>query len=59
MMYDPDKTAPKLKEAGSRAPTYEFQLRGFPVENEKRFRSNYGRSCRNRKPYGSFRTRPY
>ena len=34
-MYDPDKTAPKLKEAESRAPTHEFQLRGFPVENEK------------------------
>jgi len=35
MMYDPDKTAPKLKEAESRASTYEFQLRGFPVEHEK------------------------
>jgi putative ABC transport system substrate-binding protein len=35
MMYDPDKTAPKLKAAESRASTYEFQLRGFPVENEK------------------------
>jgi putative ABC transport system substrate-binding protein len=35
MMYDPDKTAPKLKEAVSRASTYEFQLRGFPVEHEK------------------------
>jgi putative ABC transport system substrate-binding protein len=35
MMYDPDKTAPKLKEAASRASTYEFQLQGFPVENEK------------------------
>ena len=35
MMYDPDKTAPKLKEAVSRASTYEFQLRGFPVEDEK------------------------
>lgn len=35
MMYDPDKTAPKLKEAESRALTYEFQLRGFPVEHEK------------------------
>ena len=35
MMYDPDKTAPKLKEASSRAPAYEFQLQGFPVENEK------------------------
>jgi putative ABC transport system substrate-binding protein len=35
MMYDPDKTAPKLKAAESRAPAYDFQLRGFPVENEK------------------------
>jgi putative ABC transport system substrate-binding protein len=35
MMYDPDKTAPKLKEASSRAPAYEFQLQGFPVEHEK------------------------
>jgi putative tryptophan/tyrosine transport system substrate-binding protein len=34
-LYDPDKTAPKLKEAESRAAAYEFQLRGFPVENEK------------------------
>ena len=35
MMYDPDKTAPKFKAAESRASTHEFQLRGFPVENEK------------------------
>jgi len=35
MLYDPDKTASKLKEAESRAHTYEFQLRGFPVEHEK------------------------
>jgi len=35
MLYDPDKTAPKVKEAESRASAYEFQLRGFPVENEK------------------------
>lgn len=35
MLYDPDKTAPKVKEAESRAPPYEFQLRGFPVEHEK------------------------
>ena len=35
IMYDPDKTAPKLKEAESRAPTHAFQLRGFPVQNEK------------------------
>jgi putative tryptophan/tyrosine transport system substrate-binding protein len=35
MLYDPDKTAPKVKEAESRAPACEFQLRGFPVEHEK------------------------
>lgn len=35
MMYDPDKSAPKLKEAASRASTYEFRLQGFPVEHEK------------------------
>ena len=35
MMYDPDKSAPKLKEAVSRASTYEFRLQGFPVEHEK------------------------
>jgi putative ABC transport system substrate-binding protein len=35
IMYDPDKTAPKLKAAESRASIYEFQLRGFPVDNEK------------------------
>jgi putative ABC transport system substrate-binding protein len=35
MLYDPDKTAPKLKEAESRSSPYEFQLRGFPVEHEK------------------------
>ena len=35
MLYDPDKSAPKLKEAESRAPAHAFQLRGFPVENEK------------------------
>ena len=35
VMYDQDKTAAKLKEAESRAVTHEFQLRGFPVENEK------------------------
>lgn len=35
MMYDPDKTAPKVKEAASRASAYAFQLQGFPVENEK------------------------
>jgi putative tryptophan/tyrosine transport system substrate-binding protein len=35
MLYDPDKTATKLKEAEPRAATHEFQLRGFPVGNEK------------------------
>jgi putative tryptophan/tyrosine transport system substrate-binding protein len=35
MIYDPDKTAPRLKAAESRASIYEFQLRGFPVDNEK------------------------
>lgn len=35
MMYDPDKSAPKLKEAAARASVYEFRLQGFPVENEK------------------------
>lgn len=35
MMYDPDKSASKLKEAAARAPTYEFLLQGFPVEHEK------------------------
>jgi putative tryptophan/tyrosine transport system substrate-binding protein len=34
-LYDPDKTATKLKEAESRASAHEFQLHGFPVENEK------------------------
>ncbi len=35
VLYDPDKTATKLKEAESRAGIYEFQLRGFPVYKEK------------------------
>jgi putative ABC transport system substrate-binding protein len=35
MLYDPDKTTTKLKEAEPRAVLHEFQLRGFPVENEK------------------------
>ena len=34
-LYDPDKTAPKVKDAEPRAATHEFLLRGFPVENEK------------------------
>jgi putative ABC transport system substrate-binding protein len=34
-LYDPDKTTTKLKEAEPRAAIHEFQLRGFPVENEK------------------------
>jgi putative ABC transport system substrate-binding protein len=35
MLYDPDKTAAKLKEAEPRAAVHEFLLRGFPVEDEK------------------------
>ena len=35
MLYDPDKTATKLQEAEPRAVLHEFQLRGFPVNNEK------------------------
>ncbi|MDH4081081.1 MAG: ABC transporter substrate-binding protein [Nitrospira sp.] len=35
MLYDPNKTTTKLKEAEPRAVLHEFQLRGFPVENEK------------------------
>ena len=35
MLYDPDKTTTKLKEAEPRAVLHDFQLRGFPVENEK------------------------
>jgi len=34
-LYDPDTNSTKLKEAESRASSHEFQLRGFPVENEK------------------------
>lgn len=35
MLYDPDKTTPKLKEAESYAAGYQFKLRGFAVGNEK------------------------
>ncbi|TKB62103.1 MAG: hypothetical protein E8D48_08265 [Nitrospira sp.] len=35
VMYDQDKTAAKLKEVESRAATHNFQLRGFPVDNDK------------------------
>lgn len=35
MLYDPDKTATKLKEAEPRAAIHNFQLQGFPVGNEK------------------------
>jgi putative ABC transport system substrate-binding protein len=35
MLYDPDKTASKLKEAEPQAASYEFHLQGFPVANEK------------------------
>ncbi len=34
-LYDPGKTAAKLKEAEPRAAVHEFLLRGFPVEDEK------------------------
>jgi putative tryptophan/tyrosine transport system substrate-binding protein len=35
MLYDPDKTTPKLKEAESSAAIHEFTLQGFAVGNEK------------------------
>ncbi|MBH0182737.1 MAG: ABC transporter substrate-binding protein [Nitrospira sp.] len=35
ILYDPDKTTPKLKEAESYAAVHEFKLRGFAVGNEK------------------------
>lgn len=35
VMYDQDKTAAKLKEVESRAATHNFQLRVFPVDNDK------------------------
>jgi putative ABC transport system substrate-binding protein len=35
MLYDPDKTTSKLKEAESYAAVHEFQLHGFAVGNEK------------------------
>lgn len=35
MLYDPDKTTPKLKEAESYAAVHEFTLQGFAVGNEK------------------------
>lgn len=35
VLYDPAKTAAKLKEAVPHAAGYDFQLQGFPVENEK------------------------
>ena len=35
MLYDPAKTAAKFKEALPQAAAYDFQLQGFPVENEK------------------------
>ncbi len=34
-LYDPEKTAPKVRDAEPRAATHDFHLRGFPVENEK------------------------
>ncbi|MBX3302185.1 MAG: ABC transporter substrate-binding protein [Nitrospira sp.] len=35
VIYGPDKTAAKLKEAESQAAIHEFQLQRFPVKNEK------------------------
>jgi putative ABC transport system substrate-binding protein len=35
MLYDPGKTAAKLKEAEAQASVSSFQLQGFPVQNEK------------------------
>lgn len=35
MLYDPEKTSSKLKEAEIRAPVQDFLVRGFPVTNEK------------------------
>jgi putative tryptophan/tyrosine transport system substrate-binding protein len=35
VLYDPAKTAAKLKEASRSAADYDFQLQGFPVGNEK------------------------
>ncbi len=35
ILYDPEKTAAKLKEAESRSPTQELHVQGFPVTHEK------------------------
>ncbi len=35
MLYDPNKTTTRLKEAEPQATVHEFQLRGFAIENEK------------------------
>jgi putative ABC transport system substrate-binding protein len=35
LLYDPEKTSSKLKEAELRAPAQDFQVQGFPVTNEK------------------------
>ncbi|MBS0150705.1 MAG: ABC transporter substrate-binding protein [Nitrospira sp.] len=35
MLYDPEKTLNKLKEAELRGPVHDFQMQGFPVTNEK------------------------
>ncbi|MFO0699776.1 MAG: ABC transporter substrate-binding protein [Nitrospira sp.] len=35
MLYDPEKTLAKLKEAELRAPAQDFQIQGFPVTSEK------------------------
>lgn len=35
VLYDPTKTAAKLKDAMAHATSYDFQLQGFPVEHER------------------------
>lgn len=35
LLYDPEKTSSKLKEAEIRATSQDFQIQGFPVTNEK------------------------
>lgn len=35
MLYDPNKTTTQLREAEPQAALHDFQLRGFPIKNEK------------------------
>lgn len=35
LLYDPEKTSARLKEAEGRAPAQDFHVQGFPVTNEK------------------------